>query len=65
MNHLTTLMTFATSSSLQKLLNIYNDFGLANCISFNFSKSIYIVFSLLISDMYFNFTIMKRSFDIK
>ena len=57
-------------SSLQKLLNICNNYGQANSISLNPLDSAYIVFApikfnLFVPDMIFNSMNLKHSFDVK
>ena len=57
-------------SSIQKLLRICDTFGRTNFITFNPSKSVYIVFTpkkfnLVVPELIFNSATLKRSFDTK
>ena len=64
------MLIFAPSpSSLQEMLNICDDFGLANCI-FLIPLNLFILYLILenlvfLFPMYFISTIMKRSFETK
>ena len=59
-----------TPCSLQKLLNICEQFGLSNCITFSPSKSLYVVFNpkkkhYFIPNMIFNSTLSLPKCDVK
>ena len=74
MNHLIYVddicLSAHTPSNLRNILNVCDDFERANSISFNPSKSVYIVFApknfnLFVPDMIFNSMLLKHSFDVK